>query len=51
MTLKNKPKISISIEQELIDWIDSKIKKKYFANRSHAIERALTELKEKIDKN
>ena len=38
MSDKEKPRIAITIDPELLDWIDGKIKSKKFANRSHAIE-------------
>jgi Arc/MetJ-type ribon-helix-helix transcriptional regulator len=44
-TKESKPKISVSLDQDLIDWIDEEIKTKRFASRSHAIQRALTLLK------
>ncbi|MBS3136452.1 hypothetical protein J4401_05840 [Candidatus Woesearchaeota archaeon] len=33
-----KERITITIEKELLKWIDSKVGEKIFANRSHAIE-------------
>jgi len=44
--LKNKANISITIDPELIKWIDDQIAKKRFANRSHGIEYALYRLME-----
>lgn len=41
-----KIKVSHTIDEELINWIDSEIKKKRFASRSHAIEYALKQLSE-----
>ena len=41
-----KVKLSITIDDELVKWIDSMIKQKRFANRSHSIEYAVTQLKE-----
>ncbi|MGI0068971.1 MAG: ribbon-helix-helix domain-containing protein [Nitrosopumilaceae archaeon] len=41
-----KTKISITIDEELIKWLDSQIKKKKFANRSHGFEYAVSELKD-----
>ncbi len=38
MPEKEKPRIAITIDQILLDWIDNQIKSKKFANRSHAIE-------------
>ncbi len=39
-------KVSATIDEELIDWVDEKVKDKIFRNRSHAIEFALSKLKE-----
>lgn len=33
-----KKRITITIDKELLDWIDHKIEEKVFANRSHGIE-------------
>ena len=40
-----KEKISASIDDLLLKWIDSQVKKKKFANRSHGMEFALQQLK------
>jgi Arc/MetJ-type ribon-helix-helix transcriptional regulator len=40
-----KEKLSVTIDTGLVRWIDRKIEEKIFANRSHAVERALVELK------
>jgi Arc/MetJ-type ribon-helix-helix transcriptional regulator len=46
------PKIpkTITIDEELLDWIEQKIKDKEFASLSHAVEKALYELKKQYDK-
>ncbi|MGY5147897.1 MAG: ribbon-helix-helix domain-containing protein [Candidatus Nitrosopumilus sp. bin_7KS] len=41
-----KEKFSVSMDESLVKWIDNGIKKKKFANRSHALEYAITALKE-----
>jgi|WetSurMetagenome_2_1015567.scaffolds.fasta_scaffold1641780_1 Arc/MetJ-type ribon-helix-helix transcriptional regulator len=41
-----KVKITTSVKQDLIDWIDIEIGKSRFASRTHAVEYALTKLKE-----
>lgn len=33
-----KERITITIDKELLDWLDKKISKKIFANRSHGLE-------------
>jgi Arc/MetJ-type ribon-helix-helix transcriptional regulator len=43
---KMKEKFSVSIDENLLKWLDSQIKTKRFASRSHGIEFALTQLKE-----
>ncbi|MCK4349197.1 MAG: hypothetical protein KAW47_11340 [Thermoplasmatales archaeon] len=47
-TSRHKIKTSITLEPELFDWIQSKIKSKEFANITHAVEKALLLLKEKM---
>ncbi len=42
-----KNKFSVSVEDNLLKWLDSEIKNKRFASRSHGIEFALNELKKK----
>jgi len=45
---KKKARISIAIDREFLVWIDQMIKRGVFANRSHAIHRALLRLKEEV---
>ena len=33
-----KERITITIDKELLDWLDSRVKSKIFANRSHGLE-------------
>jgi len=40
-----KERITVTIDKELLKWIDLKIKEKIFANRSHAIEYMTTKSK------
>ena len=42
-----KMKLSVTVDADLVKWIDSQIKKKKFANRSHGFEYAVSQLKEK----
>jgi Arc/MetJ-type ribon-helix-helix transcriptional regulator len=44
--LHDKIKTSIALDKDLVSWIDEMVKKKRFANRTHAIEYALQRLKE-----
>jgi len=48
-----KERITITIDKELLDWIDARIEEKVFANRSHAIEFLIKqkEIEEKRKKN
>lgn len=41
-----KTKLSITIDEDLIRWLDLQIKKKKFASRSHGFEYAVSQLKE-----
>lgn len=47
---KKKARISIAIDKDFLIWIDQMIEKGVFANRSHAIHRALLKLKEEAAK-
>ncbi|MCJ7635419.1 ribbon-helix-helix domain-containing protein [Candidatus Bathyarchaeota archaeon] len=40
-----KIKTSIALDENLLSWIDSQIKTKRFANRTHAVEYALERLR------
>jgi Arc/MetJ-type ribon-helix-helix transcriptional regulator len=42
-----KLKKTISIDKELLDWLEQKIQEKEFGSLSHGIEKALTELRKK----
>ena len=42
-----KGKFSVSVDDNLLKWLDSEIKNKRFASRSHGIEFAINELKKK----
>jgi len=44
-----KSTILITIDPELVKWIDQMIKEKKFSNRSHAIEYAVYQIKKKRD--
>jgi Arc/MetJ-type ribon-helix-helix transcriptional regulator len=39
-------KVTATIDQELIDWIDKEVESRKYRNRSHAIEYAIAKLKE-----
>ena len=39
-----KIKVSVTIEEDFIKWVDEEIKKLRFRNRSHALEYALAKL-------
>lgn len=42
-----KKKTSVSLDEQLLSWIEKKMKEKKFASISHAIEYALEELKKR----
>ncbi|MGQ0606318.1 MAG: ribbon-helix-helix domain-containing protein [Candidatus Nitrosotenuis sp.] len=44
-----KEKFSVSIDENLLKWLDSQIKKRRFANRSHAFEYAVQLMMEKSE--
>ena len=43
----SKERITVTIDKDLLRWIDEKVKKKIFANRSHAFEYLAVREKEK----
>jgi Arc/MetJ-type ribon-helix-helix transcriptional regulator len=45
-----KTTISATVDKDIADWIDQQIKNKKYRNKSHIIELALTEFKEKQQK-
>jgi len=48
MTRKKK-NFNVSLSKELCDWIERKIQERVFANRSHAIEMAVFELRKRFE--
>ena len=40
---------TISVDSRLIDWVNAEIEKKEFSSLSHAVEKALFELKKSYD--
>jgi Arc/MetJ-type ribon-helix-helix transcriptional regulator len=45
-----KPRLQITIRKDLKEWLDGQIKELRFADYSHAVEVAVLELKNKIEK-
>jgi Arc/MetJ-type ribon-helix-helix transcriptional regulator len=43
--MKRKVKVSFSIDQESLKWMDEQVETKKFRNRSHVIDYAIEELK------
>jgi len=41
-----KQSISVTVEKELVDWIDQQVKTQKFRNRSHLVEVALIKFRE-----
>lgn len=41
-----KVKVTASMKEELVEWIDTQVGKSRFASRTHALEYAITKLKE-----
>jgi len=45
-----KVKLTVSIQPELIRWMDKQVEKGHFADRSHAVQFSLFKVKELIEK-
>lgn len=46
--MRSKEQISITLDKEIVQWLDEQVKKKAYANRSHAIEKIVWDKKEKV---
>ena len=47
--MKKKLKTSVSLERDLLEWVDKMVEAKRFASRTHAIEYALQRLRESYE--
>ena len=47
MRVSLKKKTSVSLDRELLSWVEKKVREKKFASVTHAVEYALEELKKK----
>jgi Arc/MetJ-type ribon-helix-helix transcriptional regulator len=45
-----KVKLTITVQPELLRWMDEQIKKGHFADRSHAVQYSILKTKELIEK-
>jgi len=45
-----KPKLTVTVTQEILEWIDGQIAKSHFADRSHSVEYSLRKVRELIKK-
>jgi len=45
-----KVKLTISINPEVVKWVDEQVKRGHFADRSHAVQYALLKVKELFEK-
>ena len=45
-----KKKISVSIDEDLLGWVNDEVEKKKFASVSHAINLSLSELRKSMNK-
>lgn len=48
--MNSKERVSVAIDKDLLEWIDSEIQTKRFANRSHAIQVCILRYKESEEK-
>jgi len=46
MGVVTKVKVTASLKEDLVNWMDKEIDKRRFASRSHALEYAMTQLKD-----
>ena len=48
--VREREKMSVSVPAELIEWLDSMVKKRVFASKSHGVELCIMEYKERREK-
>jgi len=46
----NKVKVTASMDAELVEWMDKEVETRRFASRTHALEFAISRLKNEIEK-
>ena len=46
---RKRPAFTVTVDPELLEWVEKEIEKHRFASRSHAIDMALFELKNKVE--
>jgi Arc/MetJ-type ribon-helix-helix transcriptional regulator len=51
MSVMVKKRIAVTVSDDILKWVDRKVKDTTFANRSHAIEHCLTKAKEAEEKS
>jgi len=45
-----KKRVGLTLPEDLVKWLDEQVKKRTYADRSHAVEVAILTLKEKTEK-
>ncbi|MCX6652431.1 MAG: ribbon-helix-helix domain-containing protein [Methanomassiliicoccales archaeon] len=45
--VRQREKLTVTVPQELIDWLDEMVKKRVFASRSHGVELCIMEYRER----
>jgi Arc/MetJ-type ribon-helix-helix transcriptional regulator len=46
--MARKARLNVTVDKQLVDWIDSEVKTKKYRNRSHLVELALEKYKESV---
>ncbi len=47
---RRKGQITVTIPQELVDWLDKMVEQRVFANKSHGVELCILEYRERNEK-
>ncbi len=48
--VRQREKLTVTVPQDLIDWLDKMVAKRAFASRSHGVELCIMEYREKHEK-
>ena len=51
MTKMAKQRLQVALREDLVRWVDQQVAKTRFASRSHAVEYALTKLKDQEERS
>lgn len=49
--IPRKPKVTVTMDQDILDWVDGQVRIKAFGSRSHLIEKSILAMKDSMAKS